>query len=532
MTVDGAPAAPPRRARVARPVLDALLSAGAAPPVTAEPVDTLAVWGDRRTLERLPPYRIEQAGDAATLAAHRELASPAIHTGYEGSRGDDARTDDSRADGPWTDDSRADEPPADDPWTDESREDDPRTVVLIARAVGAGGDGAVLGGIRLGPLWPGPDLGAWYCDRLAVSARARHEFPGVAAALVRAAAARAEDCGVLRLEAVVRPELERFFGRLGWSTAGPAALARGPGVLMRWPIDRIAALVASCKAPLGAVLAGLRPGGPGFVGDDGAPLPGSDIVAACDAIMPTMVERDPHWAGWCGALVSINDLAAMGATPIGLLDAVAGTTASHVARVLGGLRAAADAYGVQILGGHSQFGVRAALAVTALGRAAHPVPAGGGLPGHAVSLTVDLGGGWRPGYTGRQWDSAATRRTAELQAMVRMPGRHRPSAAKDVSMAGIAGTLGMLAEASGCAAEVDVAAVPRPAGVTMGDWLTCFPGYGMITADRADRPVPPTGPAASARCGILRPGAGVTLRWPDGVRTPVLAGHITGLGHA
>ena len=37
----------------------------------------------------------------------------------------------------------------------------------------------------------------------------------------------------------------------------------------------------------------------------------------------------------------------------------------------------------------------------------------------------------------------------------------RPAAAKDVSMAGLAGTLGMLAEASGCQAVLDVAAVPR-----------------------------------------------------------------------
>ena len=45
----------------------------------------------------------------------------------------------------------------------------------------------------------------------------------------------------------------------------------------------------------------------------------------------------------------------------------------------------------------------------------------------------------------------------------------RPAAAKDVSMAGIAGTLGMLAEASGCGAVLDVAAVPRPAEAS---WAT------------------------------------------------------------
>jgi AIR synthase-related protein len=301
---------------------------------------------------------------------------------------------------------------------------------------------------------------------------------------------------------------------------------------MRWPINRLAALAAATKAPLAGLLAGLRPGGPGFVGDDGAPVPGTDVVAACDAILPSMVERDPYWAGWCGVLVNLNDLAAMGARPVGLLDAVAGPTSSRVSRVIGGLRAASDTFGVPILGGHTQLGVSAALSVTALGRTDRPIPSGGGLAGHAVTLTADLGGGWRAGYSGRQWDSASGRRTAELRTMLDMPRRHRPCAAKDVSMAGVVGTLGMLAEASGCGAELEVAAVPRPTGTTVGDWFTCFPGYAMVTADVDDRPVPPVRPATSARCGRLVTGVGVSLRWPDGVCTPALSGHVTGLGPA
>jgi selenophosphate synthetase-related protein len=208
--------------------------------------------------------------------------------------------------------------------------------------------------------------------------------------------------------------------------------------------------------------------------------------------------------------------------------------------------------------------VPAALSVTALGRTAHPVRGGGGQPGHRVWVTADLGGGWRPGYRGRQWDSTTHRRTPELRAMLGSVAAARPAAAKDVSMAGIAGTLGMLAEASGCAAVLDVAQVPRPAGAAAGDWLTCFPGFAMITAGPAGavaggteamaaeamgaeatgaeatgagathaRGGPlPAGPAVSAECGELRPGRGVALRWPDGETTEVIAGAVTGLGIA
>jgi AIR synthase-related protein len=277
---------------------------------------------------------------------------------------------------------------------------------------------------------------------------------------------------------------------------------------------------------------GAVPGGAGFTGDDGAPVPGSDLVACCDSIVPAMVERDPEWAGWCSVLVNANDLAAMGAAPLGLLDALAARDASFASRILAGLRRASQAYQIPVLGGHTQLGAPASLAVTALGRAARPVPAGGGRPGHRIRLTADLGGRWRRGYTGRQWDSTTGRASGELSAMLGWVAAASPAAAKDVSMAGIAGTLGMLAEASGCAAVLDVAAVPRPGAAAAGDWLTCFPGFAMLTADRPGRRLPPAGPAVSVECGDLEPGAGVRLRWPDGELTCAIPGAVSGLGPA
>ena len=80
----------------------------------------------------------------------------------------------------------------------------------------------------------------------------------------------------------------------------------------------------------------------------------------------------------------------------------------------------------------------------------------------------------------------------------------RPRAAKDVSMAGIVGTIGMLAEASGCGAELDVAASRAPTARRVGDWLTCFPGFAMVTAD-GRAAAPRAGPATSAVCGRPRP---------------------------
>jgi AIR synthase-related protein len=232
-------------------------------------------------------------------------------------------------------------------------------------------------------------------------------------------------------------------------------------------------------------------------------------------------------------LVTAHDLSAMGAAPVGALDALGARDADHAARVVAGLRAGAEALALPVLGGHTQLGVAAALSVTGLGLAADPVPAGGGRAGDAITVTADLHGGWRPGYARTQWDSSSWRSREELAAMLGAVRAARPRAAKDVSMAGVIGTVGMLAEASGCGAELDVDRIPRPHGIVAGDWLTCFPGFAMVTADAPSAPPLDAGAATGARCGRLTAEPGVRLRWPDGELTTVLAECVvTGLGPA
>lgn len=411
-------------------------------------------------------------------------------------------------------------------------DEDPRTRVLVART----GDGTVLGGVRVHPATRGPDIGWWRGSRLVVAPAARTSR-GLGADLVRAACALAETAGALRFDATVQASRRPLFERLGWSAREQVFVQGRPHVLMDWPVGRVQRLATATKSALGGLLGGLLAqhgagGGPGFVGDDGAPVPGADLVAACDAILPSMVERDPEWAGWCAVLVNLNDLYAMGAEPVGLLDAVGARDASFARRVLRGLGDAAAAWGVPVLGGHTQLGVAAALSVTALGRTAHPVPGGGARAGERVRVTADLGGGWRPGYTGAQWDSSTARSPHELRRLAEVVPGLRPTAAKDVSMSGLVGTTGMLAEASGCRAVLDVADVPAPAAAAVGDWLTCFPGFAMVTAER--QPSGYVAPAflTSRTCGELVEGSGVGLRWPDGVVTEAVGPAVTGMGTA
>jgi putative N-acetyltransferase (TIGR04045 family) len=464
------------------------------------PADLSILAGNR--IHPAPGFAIRPAETSADLAAYRQLrrASFVVEQNmFTGSDHDDI-------------------------------DDDPRTAVLVAAAP----DGAVVGGVRLAPHCT-PDIGWWTGGRLVTDPAVRAS--GVGPALIRAACAHAESAGALRFEATVQARYAAMFTRLGWEQHGACVVAGRPHVLMRWPLHQIQRLAIATKSFLGAALDPLRaqPGGlgpAGFVGDDGVPVAGSDVIAACDAIIPSMVERDPQWAGWCSVLVNVNDLSAMGASPIGLLDAVGAPTQSALTRIIRGIAQASAAWRVPVLGGHTQLGVPAALAVTALGRTSEPIAAGGGRTGDDLRLTADLSGGWRPGYHGRQWDSTSGRNADDLARMGTLAATVSPRAAKDVSMAGIVGTAGMLAEASGTGAELDVDQLPRPAGAAMASWLTCFPGFGMLTAGERTGPPPLPERVASAVCGRLTQHPGVTLRWPDGARTAALGAQVTGLGMA
>jgi len=63
------------------------------------------------------------------------------------------------------------------------------------------------------------------------------------------------------------------------------------------------------------------------------------------------------------------------------------------------------------------------------------------------------------------------------------------TAGKDISNAGALGTLGMLLEASGKGATVDVSKIPMPKTPNMEllQWLTCYQGCGFVVTCREAR---------------------------------------------
>jgi selenophosphate synthetase-related protein len=245
------------------------------------------------------------------------------------------------------------------------------------------------------------------------------------------------------------------------------------------------------KADIGLV-ADVLGGGDWYAGpgDDGAVLPeGSGaVVVGGEAILPAFVATDPYGAGIAAVLANVNDLAAMGARPVALVDTVVGP--EDVSReVLRGMRWAAARYDVPIVGGHlTRTDGPPALSAFGVGRADRVLSATAAAAGQVLVLGCCLEGSMRSDFLFfPSFEQRGERLAGDVRLLAGLAARGAALAAKDVSMAGLVGSLAMLLEPRRLGVAVDLDALPRPAGVPMADWLACFPAFAFLLTCPADR---------------------------------------------
>ena len=238
--------------------------------------------------------------------------------------------------------------------------------------------------------------------------------------------------------------------------------------------------IASVARSLGLSGAGVIP-----VGDDCAAIPDGDgyLLFAIEGFMNEFVAGDPWFAGWCGAMVNISDIAAMGGRPIAIVDAIWSNGEAAAAPVLAGLKDAAKAYGVPVVGGHTNIRTdRGQLSVAILGRASKLLTSFDASPGDKLIAAVDLRGRYREPFS--NWEAATdaphSRLRGDLELLPSIAEAGLSRAAKDISQGGIVGTAAMLAECSGVAIDIDLEAVPKPGGIALERWLLTFPSFGYL----------------------------------------------------
>lgn len=227
-------------------------------------------------------------------------------------------------------------------------------------------------------------------------------------------------------------------------------------------------------------------------GDDAAAIPDRDgtgyTLLAAEGMLPAFVAREPFFAGFCAVMTNVSDIAAMGGRAQAIVDVLfTGDSAREVSAVLEGLAAGADAFGVPIVGGHTARSTGGTyLAAAIVGRATRLITSFDVRPGDVLLACVDLRGGYR-GDTANfdaVSDADPARVRAQLELLPQLAEAGLVHAGKDISMAGMLGTLLMLLEMSDCGAIVDMSAIPAPpeAAHDPARWLRAFPSFGYLLA--------------------------------------------------
>jgi uncharacterized protein len=222
------------------------------------------------------------------------------------------------------------------------------------------------------------------------------------------------------------------------------------------------------------------------VGDDCAAIPDGDghLLLAIEGFINAFVDADPWFAGWCGVMVNISDIAAMGGRALAVVDAVWADGEASAAAILDGMKAASDAYAVPIVGGHTNLhNPQAQLAVAVAGRAgSRLLTSFDARPGDALIAAIDHRGAYRTPFD--NWQAAIgaphERLRGDLALLAEIAERGLARAAKDISQGGIPGTAAMLAESSGVAIDIDLDAIELPPGVALARWLKTFPSFGFL----------------------------------------------------
>jgi uncharacterized protein len=249
------------------------------------------------------------------------------------------------------------------------------------------------------------------------------------------------------------------------------------------------------KCDIAGAVSGL--GAPASIrnGDDCDAIADGDghLLFAIEGFVEDFVREMPWFAGYCGVMVNVSDIASMGGRAVAVVDALWSRDAAHAEPLLQGLAAAAERYRVPVVGGHTnQRAGSEHLAVAIVGRAGKKLLTSfDARPGDTLLMAIDLRGEFMQEHP--FWNAStsapAARLRADLEILPALAEAGLCDAAKDISMAGAVGTTLMLIEASRVGGSIDVDAVPRPQGVALERWLQVFPSFGFVLSVRPEHSV-------------------------------------------
>jgi len=230
-------------------------------------------------------------------------------------------------------------------------------------------------------------------------------------------------------------------------------------------------------------------------GDDAAVIPWKEgfLLLAADGIMTRLLVNEPYAAGKASVMVTVNDIYSMGGRPLAMVNVLASGDEDQRAKVVEGIKKGCEKLRVPMVGGHLHPDApqgSPSLAVAILGHANKLLRSHLAKAGDDIILAVDLKGD-KGCQSVVSWDANSGKTPEELlhrlETLPLIAEKELGQAAKDVSNAGILGTVSIMMENSGKGAVIELASIPKPVEIELLDWLVCFQSFGFVLSVQPER---------------------------------------------
>jgi selenophosphate synthetase-related protein len=217
------------------------------------------------------------------------------------------------------------------------------------------------------------------------------------------------------------------------------------------------------------------------------------ILLTTDSIVQELCLNHPRAAGFNVVLANVMDIYAAGGSPTSFAVALSYSDQKIGDELLQGLIEGTHTFRVPLVRGHTNPQASSTYVVgsaTGTVKKSHLLTAGGAQEGDQLILIFDKEGKRGSSYT-LGWDTVTHRDSAQvtnrLNVMLEIAQSGLVTASKDVSVAGLVGTAGMMVEYSGKGGIVDLDSVEehRPPPISFRDWIRMFISLGFLVAAKS-----------------------------------------------
>ncbi len=237
---------------------------------------------------------------------------------------------------------------------------------------------------------------------------------------------------------------------------------------------------------------------PHSLGEDSAAIgTNSDemILLTTDAIVEELCLYHPRAAGFNVVLANVMDIYAAGGIPTSFAVALSYSDQTIGDQIMDGIIEGSHTFMIPIVRGHTNPQSESTYVVgsaTGTVKKTEMLTAGGAQTGDNLVLLYDKNGKRGSSYK-LGWDTVTHRESSEvvsrLAVMNELAESGMVNASKDVSVAGLVGTAGMMVEYSGKGGTIDLDSVEKhcPNTIDFRDWIRMFISLGFLVSASPDK---------------------------------------------